>query len=95
MYTFTKKVLIALTYCHAKADSGYPIGFRVSADFGFEMDFDPNRFLDRVRILSSGFDFGCPDTLSDPNPIHCHPLPPDQGLVGGFWGLEIGVAFAA
>ena len=69
MYTFTKKVLIALTYCHAKADSGYPIGFRVSAGFGFEMDFDRIGFRVgsgfQVRVLILG-----DQTL---HPTRCHP----------------------
>ena len=74
-----------------KAGFGCPIRFRVSAGFDFGNGFSP----ELVFGSGSGFDFGCPDTLSDPNSTHCHPLPPGRGLVGGFWGLEIGVAFAA
>ena len=37
------------------------------------MDFDPNRSSGRVRVLSLGFGFGCPDTPPEPNPTRCHP----------------------
>ena len=46
----------------------YPIGFRVSAGFGFGDGFSPNWYSGRVRVLSSGFGFWCPDTPPDPNP---------------------------
>ena len=73
MYTFLKKYLLLLLYCHTKAGFGYPFEFWVSAGFDFGMDFDPNRCSDRVRVLSSDFDFGCPDAPPNSNPIHCHP----------------------
>jgi len=48
-------------------DFGYP---RVSV---LGMDLHPNWSSGRVRVLSSGFGFGCPDTPLEPNPTRCHP----------------------
>jgi hypothetical protein len=51
------------------SDFGYP---RVSVS---GMDFHPNWFSGRIRVLDSGFGFGCPDTPPDPNPPRCHSYP--------------------
>ena len=50
-----------------------PLDFGYSRISVLEMDFHPNRCSGRVRVLSSGFGFGCPDTPPDPNPTRCHP----------------------
>ena len=73
MHTFVKS-----TYC------SYYIAIQkrvsdVQLDFGYPqvsvsgMDFDPNRCSGRVRVLSLGFGFGCPNTPPDPNLTRCHP----------------------
>jgi hypothetical protein len=58
---------------YLSAGFGYPFGFQVSAGLVLVMDFHPNRFSVRVRVLISGFDFGCTETPPDPNPTRCHP----------------------
>ena len=37
------------------------------------MNLYPKRSSGWVRVLSSGFGFGCPDTPPEPNPTRCHP----------------------
>jgi hypothetical protein len=48
-------------------DSGSGFNFEYPRVWFLVMDFHPNRFSVRVRVLISGFGFGC--TTTDPNPI--------------------------
>ena len=50
----------------------YKTGFWYPRVSVLGMDFHPNRCLGHVRVLSSGFGFGCPDTPPDLNPPYCH-----------------------
>ena len=56
-----------LLVCKKNSGFGYP---RVSV---LGMNLYLKRSSDRVRVLSSGFGFGCPDTPPEPNPTRCHP----------------------
>ena len=68
-----KKYLFLLLCCHTKRIWGIQLGFGYSWVSVSGMDFEPNRSSSRVRILSSGFNFGCPDIPPDSNPTRCHP----------------------
>ena len=52
--------------------SDYPSGFMYPRVTVWGIDFDPDWSSGRVRVLSLGFGFGCPET--PPEPTHCHPF---------------------
>jgi hypothetical protein len=69
MYIFIKS-----TYCsYYVAIQKWVLGFGYPRVSVLGMDFDLKRCSGRVRILSLGFGFGCPDTPPDSNPTRCHP----------------------
>lgn len=52
---------------------GLSVGFRISAGLGLDLSFHPNWYSSWIWVLGLGYEFGCSDTTSDPNPTHCHP----------------------
>ena len=68
-----RKYLLLLLYCHTKWVSGIQSGFGYPRVSVLVMDFHPNRCSGRVRVLSTGFGFECPDTPPELNPPRCHP----------------------
>ena len=53
--------------------SDYPFRFGYPRASVLGLNLYPNRSSGRVRVSSSGFGFGCPDTPPEPNPTRCHP----------------------
>ena len=73
MHTFVKSTYCSYYIAIQKRVSGIHSGFGYPRILVSGMDFDPNRCSGRVRVLSSDFDFGCPEAPPNSNPIHCHP----------------------
>ena len=70
LYFFERTFL--LLYCHIKWVSRIQSGFRYPRVLVLWMNFHSNRSSGRVRVLRSGFGFGCPDTPPEPNLTRCH-----------------------
>ena len=67
MYTFIKSTYCSYYVAIQKRVSSIQLDFGYPRVLVLGINFDPNRCLCRVRILSSDFSFGCLNTPPDPN----------------------------